>query len=573
MRSRAFLLVAAIWCVAPSVQTAAKWNRLESANFVFIGNVSESALQRTADELEHFRDVMMRELPKAAVASPVPTMVFVFDTDRSFTPYKPRFQGRPVAVGGYFVGGEDINYIAIGLDGGASALHATYHEYAHFLIGNTIGLMPVWANEGLAEVYATFQQNDGGKSVTLGMPNAQHLVLLRTSTPIPLTDLLAVDHTSRLYNEDNRRGLFYAESWALVHYLTYGNPARRQQLGVYLAKLALGTSPDLAFRDAFQIEPPVLEQELQSYVRKFAFPTVRVEMGDRASLTRGKPAEAIAEYDAAAYLSDLVARVGRDDEEARTRLRGILDAHGDSWRAALVLGRLELRAGHLNDALPLLERAVTLAPDDASVQAAWGKANFAQYHDGLGNDLPATLATARAALNKAIALAPNEAATIALLGDLELVAGTDLALATTLLERAVALAPAREWYRLDLAEAYSLQQNRARALSTLGQLVARGTTTEIREAARTALARVVARPDPSRPLANPVNGGAPATAAAAPSISALRADAPPPTPAADLARYRARAPAGAGRGDARTRSGDRHRMHSWHARVRGADAD
>ncbi len=278
--------------------------------------------------------------------------------------------------------------------------------------------MPVWANEGLAEVYATFQQNAGGKTVTLGMPNAQHLELLRNATMIPLTELLAVDHTSRLYNEDNRRGLFYAESWALVHYLTYGNPARRQQLGVYLAKLALGTSPDLAFRDAFQIEVPALEQELQSYVRKFAFPTVRVDMGERASPARGKPAQAIAEYDAAAYLSDLIARVGRDDEEARTRLRGILDAHGDSWRAALVLGRLELRAGHLNDALPLLERAVKLAPDDASVQAAWGKANFAQYHDGLGNDLPATLSTARAALNKAIALAPNEAATIALLGDL-----------------------------------------------------------------------------------------------------------------------------------------------------------
>ena len=98
---------------------------------------------------------------------------------------------------------------------------------------------------------------------------------------------------------------------------------------------------------------------------------------------------------------------------------GILDAHRDSW-CALVLGRLELRAGHLNHALPLLERAVTLAPDDASVQAARAT-TLAHDHYGLGNDLPANV-TARAALNKSIALAPNEAATIALLGDLELVA-------------------------------------------------------------------------------------------------------------------------------------------------------
>ncbi len=139
MRSRAFLLVAVILCAAPSVPAAEKWSRLDSDNFVFIGNVPVSALQRTADELEHFREVMTRALPRAAAASPVPTMVFVFDTDRSFAPYKPRFQGRPVAVGGYFVNSEDINYIAISLDGGGSALHATYHEYRTFSSGTRSG--------------------------------------------------------------------------------------------------------------------------------------------------------------------------------------------------------------------------------------------------------------------------------------------------------------------------------------------------------------------------------------------------------------------------------------------------
>ena len=42
---------------------------------------------------------------------------------------------------------------------------------------------------------------------------------------IPLPELMAVRHDSPLYNEGDRRSIFYAESWALLHYLLMGSPS------------------------------------------------------------------------------------------------------------------------------------------------------------------------------------------------------------------------------------------------------------------------------------------------------------------------------------------------------------
>ena len=43
----------------------------------------------------------------------MPTLVIVFQNDRSFAGYRPVYQGKPVEVGGYFIGGEDANAIAV----------------------------------------------------------------------------------------------------------------------------------------------------------------------------------------------------------------------------------------------------------------------------------------------------------------------------------------------------------------------------------------------------------------------------------------------------------------------------
>src|SRR5689334_6587484 len=96
-----------------STSAEAKWTQVRSANFLFVGDASEGQIRRIAQKLEQFREVMLRALPGVTAASPVPTVVLVFATDRSLKPVAPLFNGSPVEVAGYFQPGEDRNYIAI----------------------------------------------------------------------------------------------------------------------------------------------------------------------------------------------------------------------------------------------------------------------------------------------------------------------------------------------------------------------------------------------------------------------------------------------------------------------------
>ena len=105
-----------------------------------------------------------------------------------------------------------------------------FHEYVHLLVGNALAEVPTWFNEGLAEYYSTYQML-GEREATLGRVHENHVFALRERF-IPLTELLAVDHRSPLYNEGDRRNIFYAESWSLVPYLLLA-AARQGQLVTY----------------------------------------------------------------------------------------------------------------------------------------------------------------------------------------------------------------------------------------------------------------------------------------------------------------------------------------------------
>ena len=101
---------------APS-PSLAEWRRLDSPNFVVIGDLSARDLRDIAVKFEAFRATLSLVLTQHAISTAVPTVVIVFPHDRAFTPFKPKFQGKPIDLGGLFVPRQDINYIAIVSDG------------------------------------------------------------------------------------------------------------------------------------------------------------------------------------------------------------------------------------------------------------------------------------------------------------------------------------------------------------------------------------------------------------------------------------------------------------------------
>jgi hypothetical protein len=266
---------------------------------------------------------MLRAFPGFSAVSPVPTVVMVFATDRSFEPAKPLFRGKRIELAGLFQPGEDVNYVALSAEVIDLALMTIFHEYSHFPTGNSTADLPVWVSEGLAEVYEMLQERDGGSSAVFGLAPAHHVELLKRSTLMPIRELAAVDHQSPVYNEDSRRGVFYAESWALVHYLTLGNTQRAQQFRQYVSSLASGVTPPAAFEGAFGADAALLDRELFEYVRRVSFTAVQVDFADlaQALLAQGEFTRATS------YLGPLVAR-GRG-ADVRSRARDLLGRVGE----------------------------------------------------------------------------------------------------------------------------------------------------------------------------------------------------------------------------------------------------
>ncbi len=471
-------------------RAVAAWTRLSSAHFVFVGDASEREMRDMARRLEAFRDVVGRVFSERATASSVPTTVLVFRDRKSFEPYKPIYQGKPLAIAGLFAGREDANYIAIDAEQDTEAYGVVFHEYAHFLVGNAAGSVPTWLNEGLAQVYQTFELRDGGRSAFLGLLDTNAVRVLQTArTLMPVTELAAVTSDSPLYNEGDRRGLFYAQSWALVHYLSYGAPARTGQLRRYLASLANGDEPADAFATAFG-DPRLLDKELRDYLSQYTIASIKVSFDQKVVAAPLAPAEPVSEADVNGYLGDLLASIKRDDA-ARELLTRTLAAAPDSPRALMALGMMEMRASNDAAASPLLERAAALAPGAPSIQAAYGRVLTRRADKG-GADEDEVYRKARTVLARSLELDPANPSTLVTLAEVEMGLADAPERAVSLVRRAMDAAPGREEYRLMLGQALAMSGDFRGGRSELAALAARGARADIRDAAKAALDRVTA---------------------------------------------------------------------------------
>ena len=214
------------YCFISPVSSDAKdqWISVRSENFFLVGNDSEKDIRQVALKFEQFREAFSRILPKMKLNSSVPTRVLVFKNDNSFKPFKPLYQGKPALLAGFYQKGADVNHICLTSEYSEERpFAAIFHEYVHQLTGDNVRALPVWFNEGIAEYYSTFEATDKDRQISVGKPISSHVYLLRESRFLPLNTLFSVGHDSPEYNERQKKGLFYAESWALVHYLMTGD--------------------------------------------------------------------------------------------------------------------------------------------------------------------------------------------------------------------------------------------------------------------------------------------------------------------------------------------------------------
>src|SRR5829696_7082183 len=294
----------------PSPQTRDTWRSVRTNNLFVIGNADAEKLRQVAAWLEFFHGAFARLVSRNVLDSSVPTTVVIFRDDASFTPFKPLYQGRPANISGYFLPGDDVNYITISLDPRERDPYSTaFHEYVHLHIKDNVPGAPVWLNEGVAELYGSLQFS-GGEAL-LGSPIYGYLYLLRERQLLPLKTFFSIGTDSPHYNEQDKTGIFYGQSWALVHYLMLGDQGRQEKFKQFLQRVGRGDDPAKAIESAYGMTLDALETELRSYVRRGDLTAHRITGVDNPQTYRSYTAterSALTESEALYYLSDLLLR-------------------------------------------------------------------------------------------------------------------------------------------------------------------------------------------------------------------------------------------------------------------------
>jgi FimV-like protein len=457
---------------------------------LLLGNASEKDIRQVGVRLEQFREVFSRLFTTLNVNSPVPTTVIVFKNDDSYRPFKPTEN-----TAGYFQSGSDVNYITLKL---VKELHSEqdpftiiFHEYTHLLVKNTSGNVPIWFNEGLAEYYSTFSITDDQK-VVMGRPIASHVFLLRENKMLPLRTLFQVDQKSPYYSESDKQSIFYAESWALMHYLILGKDGQRvTQMGKFLELLSANVAVEQAFQQAFAMSFESMENELSAYIQRDRYPITTGSFTSKVGYDKAMQSAPMTEAEAQAYLGDLLLHSNRNESEAY--LQKALALNPDLAMANASLGMLRVRQGRADEARKSLERAVAASSQNYLIHYYYAYALSREGNRDMQTVMgfaPETAAKIRAELKLAIQLRPDFPESYSLLAFVNLVTESELDETLELLKRALATSPGRNDLVYMLAQLYLRKEDFKTARQLIDKLIVNNDA-EMRQRAQGLLAQLV----------------------------------------------------------------------------------
>jgi tetratricopeptide (TPR) repeat protein len=446
MTKRSFLFALCLLAaLAPTARAAGdpEWVRVATTNFVVYSDAGEKRARATAERLEGFRALLASLFPQAVAASHTGQVpVVAFRSDGDFKPYKPLYNGKPANVAGLFLGGEEQALMALDVSAWEGSSHVVFHEYIHRLLAGNDLPVPLWFNEGVAEFYST-ASTEGTKG-QVGKIVPGHLELLQERGLVPLAALFSVSHDSPDYNERNRQGVFYAESWAFVHFCILDPEQQRpRQLMDFATRQGRGEPAAAAFKAAFGVDTTEMDKALKAYIRQATVPIANLTFAAPMEVAKAaaEPAKMVeVEY----YLGNVLALEQRYDD-AVPHFKHAMELDASSSLPHEGLGFVALRKKDIAAAKAAFAEA---AKRDS-------KSYLALYYFALasmGSSDQATSAASRSALERAVAINPTFAGSYELLAVLALQAG-DAKTASDWAEKGLKVDPQNGRLRVNLASA------------------------------------------------------------------------------------------------------------------------
>jgi tetratricopeptide (TPR) repeat protein len=346
--------------------------------------------------MQHFEQVrgFFQQASPVRSSADFPVRIVIFSSPGQYRPYSMNSVSTA-----FFTSDATRDYIVMSSMTPAD-FPVAIHEYMHLIVRHSGLKLPVWLNEGWADLYSTLRPM--GKETAVGDLVPGRMQDLDRDKWLDFDTLTSVDTHSPIYNESAEVGIFYAESWALTHML-YLAPEYQDNFGKFVLALNSGKSTTEALQIAWGRTPGEVFKDLHAYFdRKKLF-------GRAFATSVGKSGEAavfsvVPDFDARLMLADLLAagskldpakaeyerldkeQPGRPDVEgslgylalrqgdraaARARFEEAFSAGTTDARLCLSFANLEREAGQPPaKRIVALERALKLNPDyeDARLQ-------------------------------------------------------------------------------------------------------------------------------------------------------------------------------------------------------------
>lgn len=461
MLKRTLLLAGLLSCVPGFARDKAEnWLEVRSEHFIVATNSNEKQARHVADQFERMRLVFHAQFPKMQIDPPAPIIILAVKEDKDFRALEPQeyLAKGQLRLGGLFLRAPDKNYVLMRLDAeGEHPYEIVYHEYTHLLLGKSAEWLPLWLNEGLAEFYQNTDIRE--KEVLLGEPSSDNLQLLRQQNLLPLATLFKVDEKSPYYHEENKGSIFYAESWALTHYIQMNDAKQHtHKLTNYADLLQKKTDPVQAANQAFG-DLQQLERALDNYIHLAAFLVFKlpgaVEVDDSKFQV-----EPLTSPQSEALRADFLAYNQRVSD-AQSLLDQALKEDPNNTSAHETLGYLAFRAGNLEDAKKWYGQAVQL--DSHSYLAHYYFAVMSMKSGGSSSDE----AQIESSLRTAIKLNPQSAPAFDSLAIFLGMRHRDLDEAHMMGLTAVSLEPENIGYRINVANVLMTMQKPDAAIQVL----------------------------------------------------------------------------------------------------------
>jgi tetratricopeptide (TPR) repeat protein len=351
---RVLLLV----CKAEAEDT---WTEVRSPHFRVLTNGSVQQGRNAAASFEQMRHVFAVEFSDEAIGAGAPLTIVAARDSGTFKMLAPTEWKRTGGnVGGEFQRGWEKQFATVILDSFSQSEIVVFHEYTHSILHARAHWLPVWLDEGLAEFYGYTRFEES--RTLIGTPSVR-MGALRGEFLLPVSEMLDTKNETQLIRDARKANLFYAEAWAMAHYMMFGpGMGNGAKLNMFFKKLQDGEPEKAAFKEIFG-DTKAFDNALSQYVRSFGFNAGAMPADakvDAKSFPTQKLTPAETEYELGAF------QIGTHESKlGRARIEHALALDPKLAGAHEELAFLEFREGKDDEAVKEWQQAVDLDPTKA----------------------------------------------------------------------------------------------------------------------------------------------------------------------------------------------------------------